>query len=92
MPEYAVNIADLTSHSVFALALGPYLTREQIAAEPDMLDGLAARVNRAAPLAQFAALVEIMRGLPGGKKHQLRIYQRIGARWERVEQITEGCR
>jgi len=90
MPEYAVNIADLTCHSVLALALGPYLTHEQVAAEPDMIDGLAARVNQAALLAQFAALVEIMRGLPGGKKHQLRIYRRAGTRWERVDQITEG--
>lgn len=91
MQEYAVNIADLTSHSAFALALGPFLTRKQVAAEPDMLDGLAARVNQAASLAQFAVLVEIMRRLPGGQKHQLRIYRRVGMRWERVEQITEDA-
>ena len=87
MHELAINIADLTSHAALALLLGPYLTRELVAAEPGMLDGLAARVNQAVPLTQLAALLETLRALPGGGKHQVQVYQRIGARWERIEQL-----
>lgn len=87
MPEFAVNVADLTVNAAWPLALAPYLTRQLVNAEPGNLDGLAVSVSPETPLEQFAALVLVLRGVPGGGKNNLRIYRRSGSRWARIEQV-----
>lgn len=85
--DIAVNIADLTAlpPALIQLLL-PYLTTNQVVAEPGQLDGRAVQGQERCDLARLAAAITLLRRQGYGSA-RLRVYQRMGGRWTRVETL-----
>ena len=85
--DVAVNIADLTALAppLIQLLL-PHLTTDQVIAEPGQLDGRAVLAQERCDLARLAAAIALLRRQGYGTT-RLRVYQRTGGRWVRIETL-----
>lgn len=86
--DIAVNIADLTAlpPALIQLLL-PYLLTNQVVAEPGQLDGRAVQGQERCDLARLAAVIALLRRQGYGSA-RLRVYQRTGGRWARIEMLA----